>query len=159
MANTERVYVSKRPKTLISVQFDQNHWNLFFAFVVVFQNAENCLLHVVHDDVQVDLVFLVALCIEGMFELNDVWMLELLHYLQFSILIPFVLVNFFDCNFLICFVHDCLEHHPEGSVSNDTLRIVSIACGLLVSLHLLSCYLSLSILETFFFINGFKIWK
>ena len=103
----------------------------------MFENAEDCLLNIVHDDVEIDLVLLIALCVEGMLELNDIRMLELLHYLQFSILIPLVLVNFLYCDFLICFVHDCLEHHSKRSVSNDTLRIVSITRGLLVSLHFL----------------------
>ena len=77
----------------------------------MFENAEDCLLNIIHDDVEIDLVLLIALCVEGMLELNDVRMLELLHYLQFSILIPLVLVNFFDGHKVIVnFVVSLVDH-------------------------------------------------
>jgi len=108
----------------------------------MFQNSENCLLHIIHDDIQVDFIFLVPLCIECMLKLNDIWMKELFHYLELPILVPLVLVNFFYGDFLVGFVDNCLEHHAEGTVADYTLRIVCIACGLLVSLHVLVRYLS-----------------
>lgn len=120
------------------------------------QDSENCLLHIVHDDVQVDLILLIPLCVECMLKLNNIWMKELFHNLKLSILVPLVLVNFFYRNFLVGFINDCLEHHTEGAIADDTLRIVGIACGLLVSLHLLLAT-GLSILQTFFFKYGFKI--
>lgn len=123
--------ISQGPKTLICVQFDQNHWHLFFAFVVMLQNTEDRLLYVVHDDVEIDLIFLIALRVEGMPELNDVGVKEFLHYLELPVLIPFVLVHFFDRHFLIGFVHNGLEHDAEGAVSNYALRIIGVARGLL----------------------------
>lgn len=77
------------------------------------QDSENCLLHIVHDDVQVDLILLIPLCVECMLKLNNIWMKELFHNLKLSILVPFVLVNFFYCHLLVSFVNDCLKHYSK----------------------------------------------
>ena len=79
----------------------------------MFQNSEDRLLYIVHDDIEVDFIFLITLGIKCMLELNDVWVKELLHDLQFPIFVSLVLVNFFDGYFLICFVDNSLEHHTE----------------------------------------------
>lgn len=73
--------VSQSPKALVGIKFNENHWNFFFALIIVFENSEHCFLHVIHDNVEVDLIFFVALCVECMSQLNHIWMLKFFHYL------------------------------------------------------------------------------
>ena len=77
------------------------------------EDTEDRLLYIIHDYVEVYFIFLVALCIKCMLELDYVRMEELFHYLQFPVLVSFVLVNLLDRHLLICFVNDCLEDHAE----------------------------------------------
>ena len=58
MAVAERVDVGQCTESLISVELDEDHWHRLLHLIVVLEHAVNCLWHVVHHDVQIDLVLL-----------------------------------------------------------------------------------------------------
>ena len=58
MAVAERVDVGQCTESLISVELDKDHWDRLLHLIVVLEHAVNCLWHVVHHDVQIDLVLL-----------------------------------------------------------------------------------------------------
>ena len=98
------------------------------------QNAEYRLLNIVHDHIQIDFIFFIALCIKSMPQLDHIRVAQLLHDLQLSILISFVLVNFLYCNLLICLINNCLEHNTKRSIPDNTFSIVRITRRLLIFL-------------------------
>ena len=66
---------------------------------------------------------------------------QFLHYLQFSVFVPFVLVYFLDCYYFTCFSDTCLyrkaeklvcsdedstylENYPERAISNYSISVV-----------------------------------
>ena len=52
--------------------------------------------------------YLISLSVESVLESNHIRMKEFLHYLELSILIALILVNFFDCNNFTCLSDSCL---------------------------------------------------
>ena len=96
------------------------------------QDSKHCFWHVVHDYVQIDLVWLISLGIESMFQSNNVGMIELLHYLQFSVLVPFILIHLLDCHLFVVLVHCGLENHTKRSISNNTIGVVGETSWLLI---------------------------
>ena len=125
VANTKRMDVSQGPESLVGVQLNEDHGHLLLHFVVVLQDPEHGLRHVVHYYVQVDLIVLVALSVERMLQSYYVRVIELLHYLQFSVLVSFVLVHFLNGYLLRVLVHGGLKHHAERSVSHNSIGVVS----------------------------------
>ena len=96
------------------------------------KDSENCLGHVVHYYIQINLIWLVTLGIESMFKCDDIGVIKFLHDLQFSILVPFILVHLLDGYLFTILVHSRLEHHTERSVTYNTVSVVSETCGLLI---------------------------
>jgi len=137
MTYTECVNIRQSSKSLIGIEFHQNHWNLFLALVVMFQNSEDCLLHVIHDDVQIYFIFFVSLCVEGVLQSDDIRMEQFFHYLQLSILVSFILVNFLDGHFLICLIDYGLVNNAKRTITYDSLGVVREARWLLFLLLLL----------------------
>jgi hypothetical protein len=66
MTNSERVNICESPKTLVCIKFDEDHWDFFFALIIVFQDSEYRFLHVIHHYIQIYLVFFITLSVERM---------------------------------------------------------------------------------------------
>ena len=71
-----------------------------FHFIVMLEHTIDGFWYVVHDHVQIDFILFVALRVERMLKLDHVRMSELLHDLQFSVLVAFVLINLLDSDLL-----------------------------------------------------------
>jgi hypothetical protein len=132
MANTKSVNISQSSESLISVQLYENHGYLLLHLIVVFKDSKDGFWHIVHDDIEINLIWLVSLRIESMLQSNNIGVIQLLHDLELSVLIPLVLINLLDSHLLVVFVYGGLEHHSEGTVSNDSVCIIGETCGLLV---------------------------
>lgn len=132
VANTEGVNVGEGPERLVCVQLDQDHWYLLLHLVVVLEDPEHGLWHVVHHDVQVDFIWLITLSIERMLERDHVGVIELLHNLQLSVLVSLVLVHLLDGDSLTVFIHGGLEDDSEGAIADNTVSIIGERSGLLV---------------------------
>ena len=132
VANTESVNVSEGPERLVSVQFDQDHWYLLLHLVVVLEDSEHSLRHVVHHNVQVDFIWLITLSIERMLERDHVGVIELLHDLQLSVLVSLVLVHLLDGYSLTVFIHGGLEDDSEGAIADNTVSVIGERSRLLV---------------------------
>ena len=98
VAVAERVDVGEGAETLVGVQFDEEYGHGLLHFIVVLENAIDCLRDVVHDDVQVDLILFVSLGVKGMLECDHIRVLQFFHDLQLSILVPLVLVDLLNRN-------------------------------------------------------------
>lgn len=48
---------------------------------------------------------------------------QILHYLDFSIFVSFILKNLFYCNCLPCLIDGCFVDYPESSVPNYIFRL------------------------------------
>ena len=96
MAVAQGVNVGKRTEALIGVQFDQKDGHWLLHLVVVFQYAIDRLRDVVHHDIQINLILLVALGVKCVLELDNIRVLQFLHDLKFTVLVSFILVDFLD---------------------------------------------------------------
>ena len=88
--------VSQSSESLVSIELNQNHWHLLLHFVVMLQDSKHSFRNVIHDDVQVDLVRFVSLGVESMLQSYYIWVIELLHYLEFPVFVSLVLIHFFN---------------------------------------------------------------
>lgn len=96
MAVAQGVDVGKRTEALIGVQFDQKDGHWLLHLVVVFQYAIDRLRDVVHHDIQINLILLVALGVKCVLELDNIRVLQFLHDLKFTVLVSLILVDFLD---------------------------------------------------------------
>ena len=111
---------------------------------------EDGLLDVVHDYVEVDLVLLVALGIEGVPQLNYIRVAQFLHYLQFTILVSFILVNFLNSDLLVGLIDYGLKNDAKRAISDDSLSIIGETLGFL-TFFVLHCIFVKFVIEVFLF--------
>lgn len=109
VAVAERVDVGEGAEALIGVEFDEEDGHWLLHLVVVFEHAIDRLGDVVHHDVKVDFVLLVALRVECVLESDYVRVLEFFHDLQFAIFVPLVLINLLDGHNFASFRPSCLK--------------------------------------------------
>ena len=125
MAVAESVNVGKGTEGLIGVEFDEDDRHLLLHFVVMFEDAVDGFWHVVHYDVQIYLILLVTLSVESVLQFDDVRMGELLHDLQFTILVALILVDLLDRDLLtIRALPGRLKDNTERAITDDSVRIV-----------------------------------
>lgn len=125
VANTESVDISKRSEGLVSVQLNQDHGHLLLLLVIMLENPEDSFRHVIHHDVKINFIRFVPLSIKSMTKVDNIGMVQFLHDLQFSVFVPFVLVDLLDGYlFVAVSVYCCLEHDAETSISYYTVGIV-----------------------------------
>ena len=74
MADTKSMNVSEGFEGLVSIQLNQDHWHGLFVLIIVLQNSKHRFWHVVHHNVQINLIWFVALCVERMFKCDHIWM-------------------------------------------------------------------------------------
>jgi len=135
MADTESMNISEGTEHLISVEFDEELRDALLHLDVVAHHPVNCFWDIIHNNIEVDLILLVASGIEGMLHLNDVGVEQLFHDLQLSVLIPLVLINLFDCYSFSCLSNSSLVNDTKRPVTNYSFSIVSK--GSLVALLIL----------------------
>ena len=71
---------------------------LLLLVLILNSSLQIATVRVVHHDVQVNLILLVTLRVEGMLERDHVMVVELTHDLEFAVLVSLVLVNLLDSN-------------------------------------------------------------
>lgn len=76
MADTLGVNIGDRPHQLIRIELDYQIGNHLLHFEVLLHDAIGCIRNVVHYDVEVDLIGLVAICIEGLSHFDAIWMVK-----------------------------------------------------------------------------------
>lgn len=113
MADSKSMDVGKCFESLICIKFYKNDRHVLLHLVIVLKNSENCLWHVVHNNVEINLIWLVALCIKCMFEGYNIWVLEFFHNLKLSIFVSFVLIHLLDGHLLVILIDCCLENYTE----------------------------------------------
>ena len=96
-----------------------------FHFEILLHNAVGGIRDIVHNDVQVNLVWFVAVCIKRLPHFDAVWMVKHLQDLQFSVLVAFVLEDFLDGDCFTGFSDNGFEHDTERTISNNFLSVVS----------------------------------
>lgn len=88
--------VSNRPQQLVSVELDEHRGNILFLFHVVLHDLVQRVRHVLHDNVQVDLVVGVSVRVKIMPQLYAEWVSEDFQNLKLAIFVSLVLVDLFN---------------------------------------------------------------
>ena len=89
-------------EALVCVQFDEKNRHRLLHLVVVLEDAVDSLRDVIHHYIKVYFILFVTLGVKGMLECDDIWVLQLFHDLQLSVLISFVLVHLLNSNDFTC---------------------------------------------------------
>jgi hypothetical protein len=82
-------------------------------------------LYIVHNNIQVDLIGLIAISVERLAHLDAVRVVEHLEDLQLAVLVALVLENFFDGNSFTSLGNCCFENDTERAISNNFFSVVS----------------------------------
>ena len=125
VADAFSVNVSDRAQQLVAVELDDQVWHHLLHLEVVLHYSVRSVLDVVHDNVQVDLVWLLAVGVEGLTHLNAVRVVQHLEDLQLTILVALVLEDLFDGNSFASFCYRCLENYAKRAIANDFFSVVS----------------------------------
>ena len=118
MTNALGVNIRKGAEHLVGIEFDEENGDRLLHAVVVLHDAVNCLRNEVHDDVEVEFLFLtnkfrvhlIALGEEGVSHFDDGRVVELLHYLELSVLVSLILEHFLNCHDFSCLCVRCLQN-------------------------------------------------
>lgn len=125
MAVAESVDIGEGAEGLVCIELDQDYRHLLLHLVVVLEDAIDSFWHIVHHNIQIDLILLVTLSVERMLQLNDIGVRQLLHDLQFTILVALVLVNLLDSDLLtVRALSRRLENDAKGAIADHSVRIV-----------------------------------
>mmetsp|Transcript_104835 Transcript_104835/g.254445 ORF Transcript_104835/g.254445 Transcript_104835/m.254445 type:complete len:282 (-) Transcript_104835:109-954(-) len=125
VADPHCVDVGAGPAHLVGVELNKDVRHRLLHLIVVLHDAVDRIRAILHHDIEVRLAGLVAGGVEGVLQLHDVGVPELLHYLQLAVLVALVLEDLLDCHGLTSFDHLGLVDNAEGATAQDTLCIVS----------------------------------
>ena len=92
---------------------------------VLFHNTIGGIRNKVHDNIEIDLLWLVSIRVEGLPHLYTIRMVKHLQDLQFSVLIALVLEHFLDGYRLTSFRNRRLKHHSKRPIADNFLSVVS----------------------------------
>lgn len=113
VADALSVNVSNRPHKLIRVQLDYKIGDHLFHFEVLFHYSVCGIRNVVHHDVEVNLIWLVSICVEALSHFDAIRMMKHLKNRKLPILISLILEYFLDGNSLCSFCNGCLKYHTK----------------------------------------------
>lgn len=114
VADAESMQVGQGPEVLVDVQLDEQHGHGLLHLAVMLQNAVHGLRHVIHDDVQVYFVLLLALGVECMPQRDHIRVEELTHDLKLTVFVPLVLVDLLDSDDFTSLSNRCLRSETRG---------------------------------------------
>ena len=76
MADAFRVDVGDRAQKLVRVDLDEQIWHHLFYFQVLFHHSVGSIRNVVHDDIKINLLWLVAIGVKGLSHLDAIRMVK-----------------------------------------------------------------------------------
>ena len=132
VADALGVDVGDGAEELVGVELDEDGRHHLLHLEVLLHDAVDGLGDVVHDHVQVHFVRLLATCQEVLAHLDAVGVVQHFQNLQFSVLVALVLEHLLDGHGLARLSDRGLEHHAEGALTDDLLRVVGEALLLLL---------------------------
>ena len=127
MADAFGVDVRNRSQKLVGVELDEQIRHHLLHLEILLHHAIGSIGNEVHHNVQVDLIRLVTICVEGLSHLDTVGMVQHFQNLELSVLVALVLEHFLDGHSLSCLSNGRFENHSEGAISNNFLSVVSKA--------------------------------
>ena len=127
MADALCVDVRDSAEQLVRIELDQDVWDHLLHLEVLLHDSVDSVGNIVHDHIQIHLVGLVAISVERLPHFHVVRVVEHLQDRELSVLVPLVLEHFLDGDGLASLCNRGLEHHSEGAVANDFLRVVGEA--------------------------------
>ena len=113
VANALRVDVGDRAQQLVRVELHQQVWHHLLHLEVLFHDAVGGIRNVVHNDVEVDLIWLVPIGVKRLAHFDAVRVVEHFQNLELSVFVALVLKDFLDCHSLSSFRDDGFEHNSE----------------------------------------------
>ena len=118
MADALSMNISEGAEHLVCVEFNEKNWDWLLHAVVVLHYSVDGLRNEVHHHVKIELLFLtnkfrvylIAFREERMSHFDDRGMVQLLHYLELSVLIALILEHFLNCDDFSCLCVRCLQN-------------------------------------------------
>jgi hypothetical protein len=95
--------------------------------VELFHHSISRVWNVVHDNIQVNFIWLVTVGIETLTHLYAVGVMEHLENSELSIFVPLVLEHFLNSHSFPGLRDGCFEYHTEGTISDNFFSVVSQA--------------------------------
>ena len=127
MANSFSVNVCNRTQQLVRVNFNEQVGNHLLHFQILLHYAVSRIRDVIHNHVQIHLIFLVPARVEGLAHLDAVWVMQLTENLKLAILISLVLEHFFNGDRFPSFSDGGLEHDSKRTIANDFFSVIGEA--------------------------------
>lgn len=127
MANTFGMDVRNGPQKLVGIQLDNQRRHHLLHLQELLYNLVGRVGDVVHHNVQVQFVWLVAICVERLPHLDAVGVMQHLQDLKFSVFVPLVLEDFLDSHCFAGLSNRRFENDTEGTISDNFFSVVSEA--------------------------------
>lgn len=124
MTNAFGMNIGNRTQQLIGVKLDQKIRNHLLHFQILLHYTIGRIWNVVHDDVQINFIWFVPVCVERLAHLNAVGVMQHFENCQLAVLVALVLENLFNGHSFACFSNNGLEHHTERTITDNLLRVV-----------------------------------
>ena len=116
--------VSDTTEQLVRVNLDKDVWDHLLHLQVLLHDSVDCIRNIVHDHIQIHLVWLVTICIERLPHFYVVRVVKHLQNGEFSVFVPLVLEHLLDGYCLTRLCDRGLEHHSKRAVPDNFLRVV-----------------------------------
>jgi len=124
VADALRVDLGHRAEHLPALELHQHQRQVLLVLGLGARDARDRVGYELRDRVQLQLVLLLALGLEGVLELDDVRVVQLAQDLQFSVLLALVLLHLLDRDHLARLLHVRLKHDPERALPHHLLRLL-----------------------------------
>mmetsp|Transcript_142131 Transcript_142131/g.354177 ORF Transcript_142131/g.354177 Transcript_142131/m.354177 type:complete len:255 (-) Transcript_142131:206-970(-) len=124
VADADGVDVGASAAHLVGIKLHENVRHRLFHLVVMLHHPVDSVGAILHNHVQICLPRLFTRSVEGMFQLNDIRVPQLLHDLELSVFVALVLVDLFDRHRLAGLDDLRLVDDAEGPAAQHALRVV-----------------------------------
>eukprot|EP00754_Rhynchopus_humris_P013920 Rhum_TRINITY_DN14356_c14_g1::Rhum_TRINITY_DN14356_c14_g1_i1::g.84606::m.84606 len=121
--------VVEGPAELVHEELDEDERHKLLVLGEVPGEAVHCVRHVLQDQVQVQLLRLLAVGVEAVLHVDDVAVGQEAHDLELAVLVPLVLQHLLDGHHLARLHNLGEEHDTEGAMADHALRAVGDGLG------------------------------
>jgi hypothetical protein len=124
MADSNRMNIGQSSHQLIGIQFHKKRRDHLLHLEEVFHHPIESVRYVVHDYIEVDLIWFVAIGVERLAHLNAVRVMQDLQDLKFTVLVALILEDLLDGDALTGLSYGGLEYDTERAITYDFLSII-----------------------------------
>ena len=124
MADSFSVDIGNRSHQLVWIQFYDQVWHHLFHFKVLLHYSVGRIRNIVHNDIQIHLIWFISISVETLSHFNAIWMMQHFQNSELTIFISLILKDLLNGDCFTGFSNGSFEYDTKWAITNDFFSIV-----------------------------------